>query len=134
MAPVEGSQRYSQPACNHLSKKLGNYDELIDDYLVGKDLKMRVTRLLHCSIDGTEYFGTLPRRRFQRSSGTIALSNINVSFKLSRKMMAQVTKPQCSSTKTSDLLTDRTFGGTGGRLPEVLPTHMQPSVQEAWRV
>ena len=48
-------------------------------------------------------------------------------------MMAQVTKPQCSSTKTSDLLTDQTFGGTGGRLPEVLPTHMQPSVQEAWK-
>ena len=48
-------------------------------------------------------------------------------------MMAQVTKPQCSSTKTSDLLTDQTFGGTGGRLPEVLPTRMQPSVQEAWK-
>ena len=48
-------------------------------------------------------------------------------------MMAQVTKPQCSSIKTSDLLTDQTFGGTGGRLPEVLPTRMQPSVQEAWK-
>ena len=49
-------------------------------------------------------------------------------------MMAQVTKPQCSSTKTSDPLTDRTFGGTGGRLPEVLPTCMPPSVQEAWKL
>ena len=49
-------------------------------------------------------------------------------------MMAQVTKPQCSSTKTSDLLTDWTFGGTGGRLPEVLPTRMPPSVQEAWKL
>ena len=49
-------------------------------------------------------------------------------------MMSQVTKPQCSSTKTSDLLTDRTFGGTGGSLPEVLPTRMQPSVQEAWKL
>ena len=83
MAPVEGSQRYSQPACNHLSKKLGNYDELIDDYLVGEDLKMTVTSFLHCSIDGVEYFGTFPQRRFRSSSGTIALSDINVSFKLS---------------------------------------------------
>ena len=49
-------------------------------------------------------------------------------------MMAQVTKPQCSSTKTSDPLTDQIFGGTGGRLPEVLPTRMPPSVQEAWRL
>ena len=100
MAPVEGSQRYSQPACNHLSKKLGNYDELIDDYLVGEALKMRVTSFLHCSIDGTEYFGTFPRRRFQSSSGTIALSNINVSFKLSLATPTH-SRHQTSQTRSS---------------------------------
>ena len=38
LAPVEGSQRYSQPACHRLSAKLGDYDELIDDYLVAFSL------------------------------------------------------------------------------------------------
>ena len=33
------------------------------------------------------------------------------------------------ATKSSDPLTDRTFDGTGGKLPEVLPTCMPPSVQ-----
>ena len=94
MAPVEGSQRYSQPACHHLSRKLGNYNELINDYLVGEDLKMRVTSFLHCSIDGMEYFGTFPRRRFRSSSGTMALSNINVSFKVS------LATPTCSRHQT----------------------------------
>ena len=61
VALMEGSQRYSQPTCHHLSKKLGNYDELIDDYLVGEDLKMRVTSFLHSSINGTEYFSTFPQ-------------------------------------------------------------------------
>ena len=91
---MEGSQRYSQPACHHLSKKLGNYDELIDDYLVGEDLKMRVTSFLHCSINETEYFGTFPQRRFRSSSGTMALSNINVSFMLS------LATPTCSRHRT----------------------------------